>query len=286
MKSFILVSTLTLMFSASFASAQHAGHAGHGGHGGMPKATKAPDWTAYPVLIAGGRYSRSEAKYQSFNMHAMEGVTYASYDGDGHVAPDAAVRNLSIDDNGALSFKIGEDGSYYLVRAVGHGPGGEEAIASTFKYFSKPGPAPRDLLNARRPGFEIIPAILPREHSRYRENQTWAFRVRMNGAPVADTQVVLETSNGTRAEFVTGADGIVDVTFPRDFKDIPKDQWNHGRPLASQFVLAVRHGGLLATFNGDYSLDAYGDKNVWAGVGFAVLGMAVAAPLVRRRKKA
>lgn len=274
------------MFSASAALAQHAGHGGHGSHGGALTAAKAPDWTAYPVLLASGGYSRSDAKYQSFNMHAMEGVTFASFYGDGNVAPEAATHNLLIDDNGALSFKIGEDGSYYLVRVVGHGPGGEEAVASTFKYFSKPGPAPRDLLNAQRPGFEIVPAILPREHSRYRENQTWAFRVRMNAEPMAGLPVVLETSNGTRAEFATDADGVVNVTLPKDFKDIPKDQWNHGRPPASQFVLAVRHGGLLATFNGDYSLDAYGDKNVWAGVGFAVLGMAAAVPLVRRRKKA
>lgn len=282
MKTLFKYSALALMLATSPALAQHAGH---GGHGGAPQAVKAPEWTGYPMLVANRGFSRSGAKYQAFNMHAMEGASYASYYGKDAAALDTATQTLTIDDNGALSVKSGKKGGYYLVRVVGHGPGGEEATASTFKYFSNPGPAPRDLLNAQRPGFEILPAIMPREHGRFRENETWAFRVRMNGAPVAAATVMLETSNGTKAEFTTDADGIANVTLPGDFKDIPKDQWRHGRPPASQFVVAVRNGGLLATFNDSYSLDAYGDKNLWAGVGFALLGMIVAVPVVRRGKK-
>lgn len=273
---------VALMMGATPALAQHAGH---GGHGGAPKGPTAPTWTGYPMLVAGGGFSRSGAKFQAYNMHAMNGASYASFYGTDDEDLKAATTDLPIDENGAFSVKAGKKGGYYFVRVVGHGPGGEEATATSIKYFSNPGPAPRDLLNAARPGFEIMPAIMPREHGHFRENETWTFKVRMDGVPVGNVPVVLETSNGSKLEYTTKADGTVDVTIPGDFADIPKDQWRHGRPPASKFVVAVRNGGLLATYNDTYRLGAYGDKNLWAGVGFALLGMVIAVPVVRRGKK-
>ena len=285
----IVLSTLVLVATAPFAQAQNAGH----GHHGASKEIKAPDWTKNPLLTSIGRYSRTGATFQAYNMHAMQAGYVVSYSGNDDQASgnddqalQSATHEISVDDSGKLALKMQKDGGYYLVQVLGHGPGGEEATASTLKYFSKPGPAPRDMLNAQRPGFEIAPAILPREHSRYRENQTWPFRVRMNGHPVAGATVTIETSNNTKTHYMTDDQGVVEITFPEDLPDIPKDQWRHGRPPASEFVLSVRDGALLATFNGKYSLDAYGNKNLWAGVGFAVLGMIAAVPVVRRRKQA
>jgi len=278
MKSIIKMACMAFVLSTSVAQAQHAGH------GGAPKGAVAPAWTAYPMVMSGGGFSRSGAKFQAFNMHAMDATSYASFDGQTAEDLNKATLPLTVDENGAVAVKSGAKGGYYVLRVTGHGPGGEVATATTLKYFSNPGPAPRDLLNIARPGFEIMPAVLPREHAHYRENETWPFQVRMDGKPVAGLPVVLETSNGTKSEYVTKANGSVDVTFPGDFKDIPKDQWRHGRPPASKFVVAVRDGGLLATYNDSYNLDAYDDKNLWAGVGFAVLGMVAAVPLVRRRK--
>lgn len=278
MKTILKMACVAVLCSTGVAEAQHAGH------GGSPKGVVAPDWTAYPILASSGGFSRSGAKYQAFNMHAMDAASYASFNGQTAEDLAKATQVLKVDENGALAVKSGAKGGYYLVRVTGHGPGGEEATATTLKYFANPGPAPRDVLNIARPGFEIMPAILPREHGHYRENETWSFRVRMDGKPMAGLAVVLQTSNGTRSEYVTKSDGSVDVTFPGDFKDTPKDQWRHGRPPASKFVVAVRDGGLLATYNDTYNLDAYGDKNLWAGIGFAMLGMIAAVPLVRRRK--
>jgi len=280
MKTLLKTTSMALMLLASPAMAQHAGH------GGAASAAKAPDWTNYPMLVSAGGYSRTGVKYQAFNMHAMDGLSFASFDGDGETVPQSATQAVPVNDTGELLVTSGQTGGYYLVRAMGHGPNGEEATATTLKYFSNPGAAPRDLLNATRPGFEITPAILPREHGHYRENETWAFRVHLNDKPVANLPVVLQTSNGTRADFISDETGLVQVTFPGDFQDIPKDQWRHGSPPDSHFVLAVQNGGLLATFNGDYSLDAYGDKNLWAGIGFALFGMVLAVPVVRRGKKA
>jgi len=278
MKTIYKMACVAFVLSTGVAQAQHARH------GDMPKGPMAPDWTAYPVLASGGGFSRSGAKFQAFNMHAMDAASYASFDGQTAEDLNTATQSLAVDENGAVAVKSGAKGGYYILRVTGHGPGGEEATATTLKYFSNPGPAPRDLLNIARPGFEIMPAVLPREHSHYRENETWAFKVRMDGKPMAGLAVVMETSNGSKSEYVTQSDGSVDVTFPGDFKDIPKDQWRHGSPPASKFVVAVRDGGLLATYNDSYNLDAYGDKNVWAGIGFAMLGMIAAVPLVRRRK--
>ncbi|MCW8914795.1 MAG: hypothetical protein OQK24_02960 [Magnetovibrio sp.] len=278
-KSIIRISALTLLMASSSALAQHAGH------GAAPKGATAPTWTTFPMVLSAGGYSRSDAKYQAYNMHAMQAESYASFYGHNTKDLETATRPLTVDDNGGLTMEAGDQGGYYLVRVMGHGPNGEEATATTQKYFSNPGPAPRDLLNSARSGFEITPTILPREHSHYRENETWSFNVRMDGKPVEGLPVILETSNGSKFEYMTKADGTVDVTFPQDFKDIPKTQWRHGRPPRSKFVIAVRDGALLATYNDSYELDAYGDKDLLAGIGFAVLGMALAVPVVRRRKK-
>ena len=277
--SILKITGVVLALASTGANAQHAGH------GGAPKGPSAPEWTGLPMVVSGGGFSRAAVKYQTYNMHAMEGSTYASYDGQGDEALEAATTSVAVDENGALSVKMMGTGGYYLVRVMGHGPQGEIATAMTLKYFSNPGPAPRDLLNASRTGFEIAPAVLPREHGHYREGEeNWPFIVRMDGKPMAGLPVVLETSNGTKAEYTTDADGIVKILIPEDFKDIPKDQWNHGRPPSSKFVIAARNGGLLATYNDSYSMGAFAAKNLWAGVGFAVLGMAFAVPLVRRRK--
>ncbi|MFC1672621.1 hypothetical protein ACFL12_00570 [Pseudomonadota bacterium] len=281
MKNILKIAGVALLLTTTSAFAQHAGH------GGAPKGPSAPEWTSLPMLVSGGGFSRAGTKYQAYNMHAMESSSYASYDGQGIDALKAATQSLVVDDNGAVTMKIGEAGGYYLVRVTGHGPAGEIATATTLKYFSQPGPAPRDLLNTPRGGFEIAPAVLPREHGHYREGeQGWPFIVRMDGKPMAGISVVLETSNGTKADYTTDAGGIVKVTIPEDFKDIPKDEWAHGRPPYSKFVIAARDGGLLATYNDSYAMGAFAAKNLWAGVGFAVLGMALAVPLVRRRKKA
>ena len=279
MKSIFKIAAVALLMGSTPALAQHAGH------GGAPKGPTAPTWTAFPMLVSGGGFSRSGAKFQAYNMHAMNGASFASFYGAGTEDMEAATTSLPIDENGALSVKSGKKGGYYFVRVTGHGPGGEEATATSIKYFSNPGPAPRDLLDTARPGFEIMPAIMPREHGHFRENETWTFNVRMDGKPVGGLPVVLQTSNGTKTEYTTKADGSVDVTLPGDFADVPKDQWRHGRPPSSKFVVAVRDGGLLATYNDSYNLDAFGDKNLWMGIGFALLGMIIAVPVVRRGKK-
>ena len=279
MKNVLKIASVALLLTSASANAQHAGH------GGAPKGPSAPTWTGLPMVVSAGGFSRAVAKYQIYNMHGMEGTSYGSYDGQGDKALEAATTSVSVDENGALTVERMGTGGYYFVRVMGHGPKGEVATATTLKYFSNPGPAPRDLLNAGRTGFEIAPAVLPREHGHYREGEeNWPFIVRMDGKPMPDLPVVLETSNGTKAEYTTDEGGIVKVTIPEDFKDIPKDQWNHGRPPSSKFVIAVRHGGLLATYNDSYSMGAFAAKNLWAGVGLTVLGMAFAVPLVRRRK--
>lgn len=281
MKKILKIAGVALLLATTSAHAQHSAHGGH-----EAKGPSAPKWTQNPVLLASGPRSRTAAKFQAFNMHAMESTAWASFDGHGDEALKAAAQPVTVDDNGALSFKTGAvKGGYYLVRVMGHGPAGEIATATTIKYFSNAAPAPRDMLAAVRPGFEIAPDPLPREHGHYRENETWTFHVRMDGKPLAGLPVVLETSNGSTAEFTTTDDGSVDVTFPGDAKEVPKEQWNHGNPPASNFVLAVRNGGLLATYNDKYNRDAFAGKSVWTGVGFAMLGMIAAVPLVRRRKK-
>ncbi|MBE9558637.1 MAG: hypothetical protein IMF08_17395 [Proteobacteria bacterium] len=255
---------------------------GHGDHTAQGPAV--PRWTSYPMLVPGRSFGRTGVRIQTYNIHAMEGQAIGSFDGQGEAALKAATTGLEFSEDGEFIVKAVETGGYYLVAVQGHGPGGENANAMTVRYFSNPGPAPRDMLNAVRPGLEIAPNPLPREHSRYRENESWTFRVAMDGKPLAGMPVTLETSNGTKAEFQTGDDGLVEVAFPQDMKEVPKDKLSHGRAPPASFVLAVRDGGLLATFNGTYRRDAHAGKNLWFGFGFVLLGMAAATPFLRRPK--
>lgn len=256
-------------------------HAGHSGH--APQGAEVPRWTGYPTLIRGRTFGRTGVRYQAYNLHAMEGQATGSFEG-GEAAMQAASSALEISTEGEFIVKTGEAGGYYLVSVQGHGPGGENANASTIHYFSNPAPAPREMLAAARPGLEIVPAVLPREHGQFRENETWRFRVANDGKPVAGMAVALETSNGSKAEFKTGPDGVAEITFPQDSKDIPKERWSHGRPPPSGFVLAVRDGGLLATFNGTYGRDAYAGTSLLFGFGFMLVGMAAATPFLRKPK--
>ena len=104
--------------------------------------------------------------------------------------------------------------------------------------------------------------------------------------------VRLETQNGTKADWISDAQGVVTVSIPDDFKKAAQQKaagaHDHGRRSAD-FVLAVEHaeGGksYLTAFNASYGKDAFDQRSLAMGLGFTLLGMIGAAPLLRQRKK-
>lgn len=179
-------------------------------------------------------------------------------------------------------------GNYHWVVAHEHRPG-EERTASTAWYVSNPGPAPTRLLAEPRPGLAVVPR-LPREHGSYREGEMWNFQVRFDGQPVPAAVLVLETEFGTRTRAVADGNGWASFVFPRDFDPAKlAGGGEHGGRAVGRFVVfteqereGVRH---VSAFNGTYSPDPGRSRDLATGAGFLLLGMAAAAPLLRRRQE-
>ena len=111
-----------------------------------------------------------------------------------------------------------------------------------------------------------------------------------NSKPLANQKVLMETMNGTKAELASDAQGVITVRIPDDFKvEAPQaaSGHNHGR-RSSDIVLATEYaeGGktYLTAFNASYGTDAFYQRDLLMGLGFTLLGMIGAAPLLRQRK--
>ena len=273
----------------SQAAGEHAGHGEHGGAGGMGRgAGKPAAWTAFPTLktkMGGESRERREVIVVPQNIVADSIDAYSN-----DVKAAGMHRRLPFTLAGARLDKPEAGGFHWL--AAREEQGGKVLVASTVHFFSeRGGQNPTALFMRQKHELEIIPQPYPREHSRYRANEEWKFLVRFNGKPFADQWVRLETQNGTRADFVSDAQGVVTVGIPDDFKKAAQQKkagaHDHGR-LSADFVLAAEHteGGktYLTAFNASYGADAFYQRDLAMGLGFALLGMIGAAPLLRQRK--
>jgi len=255
-------------------------------HGAMMH-SPSRSWTQLPLLKSRmkGQDMASRSiimQPQNIAADAVEAWSNDLEDANGH-------RQLPMEMGGAPLDKPATGGFQMLTAREVQGDG--VRIASTVHYFGeRGGKNPTAMFDQVKHELEIIPQPYPREHSRYRANEDWQFAVRFKGQPLAGQQVVLETSNGSRAEFLTDALGVVKVKVPNDFKAEAAQRENHGMRRGADFVLAVSHaeGGLqyLTAFNSGYGEDAYANRSLAMGMGFMLVGMLGAAPLLRNRKTA
>ncbi|MGE5466126.1 MAG: hypothetical protein ACM3Y9_01750 [Ignavibacteria bacterium] len=287
-----LLAMMTGLGLAAGAMAQHQHHehapAADVGSQGRPQrgAPAAREWTRQPLLVPAGRGGeRGAMVLRPIGIEAAELQVFAA---DG--PPEKRRVAVPADPEGAriepASPKLG---NYHWVVARSESEG-EVRVASTVVYFSNPGAAPTELLAVPKHELEIVPQPLPREHGAYRESDKWIFLLRMNGAPLPDQAVTLETEFGSRSSFVSDNQGRVVVLFPRDFKPAAKTARESGEemgPRRAGFVLAAarEEGGkrYLTAFNYSYSPDADRGRSLAWGAAFGMLGMAAATPLLRRR---
>ena len=255
--------------------------ADHAHHGAMPHG-----WTDKPLLkTKSGGESRERITVVAQNIVA-DGVDAWS----NRLADAAGQRRLPLDMAGAKLDKPASGGFHWL--AAREERGDTVRVASSVYYYGERGAEnPTDMFMTQKHELEIVPQPYPREHSRYRANEDWRFLVRFNGQPLPDQKVVLETSNGSRQELASDARGIVVASIPDDFKAETEDKAGgngHGRPGAD-FVLATEHadGGkrYLTAFNAAYGKNAFDQRSIAMGLGFTLLGMLGAAPLLRQHRK-
>ena len=198
-------------------------------------------------------------------------------------------RQLPLDMAGAKLDKPEAGGFHWL--AAREEQADQVRVASTVYFFSNPGKNPTALFMQQKHELEIIPQPFPREHSRYRANEDWKFLVRFNSNPLANQKVNLETQNGTRTELVSDSKGVITVHLPDDFKTETEQKitgkYSQER-RTSDFVLATEHAEdgktYLTAFNNSYGPDAFDQRSLAMGLGFTLLGMVGAVPLLRQRK--
>lgn len=271
--------------------AEHSDAGGAAGRRGMAGgAGNAMAWTAFPTLKIrmGG-----EGRERRIATVVPQGIAANSIDAYSNDIKDAkGHRQLPLEMAGARLDKPSAGGFHWL--SAREEQDGKVRVASTVHFFSdRGGQNPTALFMQQKHELEIIPQPYPREHSRYRANEDWKFLVRFNGKPLPNQKINLETANGTKAGLTSDAHGVVTVHLPDDFKTEAEQKsvggHSHGR-RGADFVLATEHveGGknYLSAFNGNYGPDAFDQRSLAFGLGFTLLGMIGAAPLLRQRKDA
>lgn len=264
-------------------------HGGHD-HAAMMGTGKPRSWTAYPTLKV---KSSGESRELKVTTVVPQNIVTANIEAwSNNLKDEYAHRQLPLDMAGAKMGKPATGGFHWL--SAREEQGDAARVASTVYFFSeRGGQNPTAMFMRQKHELEIIPLPYPREHSRYRADEDWKFLVRFNGKPLASQKVLMETMNGTRVELVSDAQGVITVRIPDDFKTEEPEKTagahNHGR-RTSDLVLATEftEGGknYLTAFNAGYGTDAFYQRDLAMGLGFTLLGMIGAMPLLRRRKNA
>lgn len=241
-------------------------------------------WTDAPLLKAerlknGDR--RSQSRFRPLNLESTRLFEFPP-------GKETSIAN-PLEDFGDGSYKIESRGigNYHWVTAEDQNG---LRFASTVKYFSNPGPAPREMLEQDKVKLEIRPLILPREHGRFRANEQWDFLVKLDGKPLANTEVNMQTSNGSNLRTMTSAQGIANLTFPDDFNTQPDPHAHHKgghgghRRPSAEFAVWIEHHGMTSAFNYKYSPDAFTNKVVLPAVGLLFAGSLITGfSLFRKR---
>lgn len=277
------------------AAGAHAGHGGHSEPAGADSGTgrgrgagRPAAWTAFPTLkIRMGGDSRERRVFTVVSQN----ITAASIDARSNdIQDEKGRRQLPVETAGARLDKPGAGGFHWL--SAREEQADRVVVASTVHFFSERGAQnPTPLFMQQKHELEIIPQPFPREHSRYRSNEDWKFLVRFSGKPLPNQKMIMETSNGTKTELSSDAQGVVTAPIPGDFKEEPlkkpADAHDHGR-RGADFVLATQYvdegKSYLTAFNTSYGPDAFDQRSLAMGLGFTLLGMIGAAPLLRQRK--
>jgi len=257
-----------------------------GGQSAMPQPRA---WTSYPLLKP--RMSGNSRATRVVTV-VPQNIVAASIDAYSNNLKDAdAHRQLPMEMAGAKLDKPATGGFHLLTAREEEG--NAVRVASTVYYFGERGAKnPTAMFMQQKNELEIIPQPHPREHSRYRANEDWQFLVRFNGQPLANHKVNLETSNGSKVEMLTDATGVLSVHVPDDFKPVEEKKegagHDHGMRRGADLVLATEYAAegktYLTAFNSSYGPDAFDGRSLAMGLGFTLLGMAGAAPLLRQKK--
>lgn len=277
------ISSLTALLicvssTSVFAQSEHGGHPDPAA--ARTAAPASPSWTSYALLRAnmsrgGAPGLKLEATGGSFDQAQLQTPE----------VPQAVALPGGPSSWTVSKPQMGTGGHLWFVASKEEG--NQVLRASTYYFFPAKHQVPTDMLRAPRGGLEIVPLRL-QEHGGTREGSRWRFLLRHENQPLASHSLQMETEGGTRQAFTSDANGIAEITFPRDFL-AERLTSKEGMNARQDFVLSVRHevGGkqYLTTYNHSYNPDRMRERSLPIGVGVLALGMVLAAPLLRRKGK-
>jgi hypothetical protein len=198
--------------------------------------------------------------------------------------PDLERQTLEVG-NGTVEFPRTGVGNYHAIVAEWEGDAGKGTLISYKEVRGKPsGQSPRELLAADKTELEIVPDPLPREHYRYHTAESWGFRLRFQGKPLADTRVVLHTENGSRLEADSDAQGYLDFKLPDDFPEVLPGRDSNP---PGEFRLGVAHESEGRRYQSVLVALYHPNPRHWrsfgGGLGVLMLGLAAGFVVARRR---
>lgn len=285
----VLVVSLPTAFAVEVAgkptiAEKHAEH----DHVAMADMSKPTSWTNSPMLKTRIRGEDQDGKVVAIDQKNILAGWIDAYSNNLSDA-NGGHRQLPLDLTGVQLDKPASGGYHWLsAREV---QGDKVLVASTVYSFSATGAKnPTKMFVQQKHELEII----PNPYQRYRaDGKKWSFLVHFNGKPLVNHKVVLETQNGTKSEWVSDAQGAFTVFLENDFKTEDGQraaQNNQGMSMSNwpDFVLVAEHAEAgktyLTAFNSNYGKNIFDERDWVIGVGFVLLGMVGAVPLVRKRK--
>ncbi len=227
-------------------------------------------WSPHPT----GGHAHHAAAGQGHGGHGRASAALYLQDAAGATAalwpPTVQPRPLALAADGKAALRPDGINNYRALAAVRRDSTlVESALRYQFSAGGKPsGHSPAELTAAQKLPLEIVPDPLPREHWRYTGGRQAVFRLRFDGAPLADSWVGLETSNGSRLQARSDAAGRVAFTLPDDFSQVQPGR-NNNRP--AEFTVrsgAVADGVLYRT---NLSAAYYVNPSHWQSGGQALL---------------
>jgi hypothetical protein len=190
--------------------------------------------------------------------------------------PDLTTEALSLKHGGVTLPDSSMDNYHAIVAEKDWGDHKEAVIRYEYRHGRPSKQSPSRLAARQKTEFEIVPDPIPREHYRYNSQQRWGFLVRYNGAPVSGLEIGLQTSNGSRREALTDADGRVEFQIPDDFPEVVEGERDR---RSGQFNVSGEYfeGGRRYTtqLNADYRVN----PGHWQStpLGLAVVGIGFVA---------
>lgn len=199
--------------------------------------------------------------------------------------PTLVRRPLSADEKGVV--KVGGTGvqNYHLLYARRKSEGLDE-LALRYHYLNgKPtGESPRLLIGYRKGVLDIVPSPLTREHQRYQSGKPASYTLLFKNRPLINHPLTVTTSNGSKLELMSDAEGRVVVALPDDFKDVKAGR-RANKP--AEFVLqaskSVEGFDYVTTLSADYHVNPSHWRSAAGGL-LAMLAGFVGGLIVVRRK--